>query len=298
MQHMVYRWEELPAEVRDAVTSTCGPIRDVDSLPSGLTSGMAVRLATASGPLFFKALPEDSPSAKLYQRERRVGAVLPATVPAPQMLRGGHTAGWVWLLVEHVNATRPVDLSPDSSDVADVVDLVRVLGETLVPNPGADVPPVSDNVEFLRRRADALLADPPADLESLDAYRAARAGLDLDALAGDALLHADLHEGNLMAIEGGVRVLDWGLACQGSAWVETALFIPRLILAGHTPEQAETLAAQVPAYKSAPEEAVTGLAAVWSLFREFVARNGPQGIRASRARAAAAGRAWVEYRTR
>ncbi|MFD8561690.1 hypothetical protein ACWDOR_26590 [Streptosporangium canum] len=70
-----------------------------------------------------------------------------------------------------------------------------------------------------------------------------------------------------------------------------------LILAGHTPEQAEALAEQVPAWKAAPEAAVTGLAAVWSLFREYVARNGPERIRASRACAAAAGRAWVEYRT-
>ncbi|MGA4989843.1 phosphotransferase family protein [Nonomuraea bangladeshensis] len=295
---MTYRWEELPAEVRGAVMSVCGPIRHAVSLPSGLTSGLAVRLATASGLVFCKALSEDSPSAVLYQRERRVGAVLPEGVPAPHMLRGGHTAGWVWMLFEHINATRDADLSPSSPDVAEVADIVRVLGETLTPNPGADVPPVSDNVAFLRRRADALLADPPGDLESLDAYRAARAGLDLEALAGDTLLHADLHEGNLMATADGLRLLDWGLACQGAAWVETALFVPRLILAGHTPEQAEALAVQVPAYKSAPEKAVTGLAAVWSLFREFVARNGPERIRASRARAAGAGRAWVEYRTR
>ncbi|MEU5867309.1 phosphotransferase [Nonomuraea sp. NPDC047529] len=294
---MMYPWEELPEQVRDAVTSACGPIRQAVSLPGGLTSGAAVRLATLSGLMFLKALPDDSPSAPLYQRERRVGAVLPATVPAPQMLRGGHTAGWVWLLFEHINATRPVDLSPGSSDVASLVELVRVLGETLTPTPGADVPPISDNVEFLRKRADVLLADPPADLGCLDAYRSARAGLDLDAMAGDALLHADLHEGNLMTTEHGMRVIDWGLACQGAAWIETALLISRLILAGHSPQQAETVASQVPAYKSAPEEAVTGLMAVWSLFREFVARRGPVPIRASRARAAAGGRAWVEYRT-
>jgi aminoglycoside phosphotransferase (APT) family kinase protein len=292
------RWEEIPAEVRDAVAAACGPIGQAVSLLGGLTGGAAVRLDTTSGLVHLKAIREDAPSADLYQRERRVGAVLPESVPAPQMLQGGHTAGWVWLLFEHINATRPVDLSPDSPNVAEVVDIVRVLGETLAPNPGADVPPIAVNVEFLRRRADALLANAPADLESVGPYRAAHARLDLEALAGDTLLHADLHEGNLMATERGLRVLDWGLACQGSAWVETALFIPRLILAGHTPEQAETLAAQVPAYKSAPEEAVTGLAAAWSLFREFVARNGPQSIRASRARAATAGRAWVEYRTR
>ncbi|MGW3365512.1 hypothetical protein ACWDOR_21505 [Streptosporangium canum] len=66
--------------------------------------------------------------------------------------------------------------------------------------------------------------------------------------------------------------------------METALLIPRLILADHTPEQAEALAEQAPAWKAAPETAVTDLAAVWSLFREYVARNGPERIRASRPR--------------
>ncbi|MCA2187680.1 phosphotransferase family protein [Nonomuraea cavernae] len=291
-----HRWDDLPAEVRDAIGEATGPIRTVTPVPAGLTAGLAARLDTAAGPLFVKALPDDVPSARLYQRERLVGAALPESVPAPRMLWSGHTAGWVALVFGYVAAIRDVNLGPDSPDLAGALDLVQVLGQELTPAPGADVPPVGDNVEFLRKRADALLANPPADLEALAAYRHARACLDLDALAGDTLLHADLHAGNLLATAGGVRVLDWGLACEGAAWVETALFVPRLILAGHTPERAESLAAQVLAFKSAPEDAVTGLAAVWSLFREFVARNGPAEIRASRARAATAGRAWVEYR--
>lgn len=127
---------------------------------------------------------------------------------------------------------------------------------------------------------------------------AARQQLRLDDLAGDTLLHTDLHEGNLIAGRDGLHVIDWGLAARGAAWVELALLIPRLIMAGHTPVQAETLAAQLPVWKTAPAEAVTGLAAVWSLFREFVARYGPERIRASRATAARAGRAWVAHRMR
>ncbi|WP_031170211.1 phosphotransferase family protein [Streptosporangium roseum] len=292
-----YGWDNLPGEVRDAVEAECGLIRHATSVPGGLTGGTALRLETSHGPVFLKALPEDSPSAPLYQRERLVGAVLPEGVPAPRMLWSGHTSGWIALMFEHEAVEREVDLRPTSPDLDDAMDIVRVLGETLTPNPGADVPPVADNVEFLRRRADALLAAPPEDLQSLPAYRAARAGLDLDELTGNTLLHADFHEGNLLATDRGVRLIDWGLACQGAAWVETALLVPRLILAGHSPEQAEALAEQVPAWKAAPEAAVTGLAAMWSLCREYVARNGPAPIRASRARAAAAGQAWVEYRS-
>ncbi|MBG0825758.1 phosphotransferase [Planomonospora sp. ID91781] len=293
---MMYRWEDLPAEIRDMIAAEFGPIRQAISLPGGLTAGAAVRLATASGTLFVKALPDDSRSAPLYQRERLVGTALPPAVPAPRMLWSGHTGGWITLVFEHVDHAREVDLGIGSPDLDGVLDLVRALGETLTPSP-AEVPPVTDNVEFLRKRADALLANPPADLEASDAYRHARSLLNTDALAGDTLLHADLHEGNLLAAPAGMRVIDWGLACQGAAWVEAALLVPRLILAGHTPAQAEELVEQLPAWKEAPGAAVTGLAAAWSLFREFVARYGREPIRASRARAAAAGRAWVEYRT-
>ncbi|WP_436764081.1 phosphotransferase [Streptosporangium sp. V21-05] len=283
-------------EARDAAEVVCGPIERTTSLPGGLTAGLAARLDTPAGRMFVKAIPEDSPSMRLYQRERLVGTVMPESMPAPRMVWSGHTAGWIMLMFEYVDVRRTVDFTPGSPDLPDVLDVVRALGERLTPNPGAAVPSVADNVEFLTRRADSLLADPPADLRSLPAYRSARARLDWDAIAGTTLLHADLHEDNLLVGVDGVRLIDWGLACQGAAWVETALLIPRFILSGHTPEQAEQAAGQVPAWKTAPEATVTGLAAVWSLFREFVSRNGPERIRASRARAAAAGRDWVEYR--
>ncbi|MER5621985.1 hypothetical protein ABT061_13180 [Streptosporangium sp. NPDC002544] len=72
---------------------------------------------------------------------------------------------------------------------------------------------------------------------------------------------------------------------------------PRLIEAGHTPEQSEALLARVPAWRSAPADAVTALAALWTLFRLYKARFGPVEGRDFRARAAEAGRAWVLYRS-
>ncbi|MCW2765804.1 MAG: aminoglycoside phosphotransferase, partial [Nocardioides sp.] len=225
-------WEDLPATVRGEIEAACGTIQQATPIPAGLTAGTAVRLDTNTGPVFVKALPADSPSAALYLRELHVNAVLPATVPGPRVRWSGQDHGWVALAFDHIAARRPVDLGPASPDVADLMELVAVLGDALTPNPAADVPPVADNVMFLLRRADALLADPPPDLQALPSYQAARAGLDLDALAGCTLLHADLHEGNLIAADR-LQVIDWGLACHGAAWVETALLIPRLIAEGH-----------------------------------------------------------------
>ncbi|MFC6080969.1 phosphotransferase family protein [Sphaerisporangium aureirubrum] len=290
------QWDNIPAAVRADIETHVGAIHHVTAIPAGLTAGTAARLDTPTGPVFVKALPADSPSARLYAREQHVNAALPTTVPAPRMQWGGHDHGWVTLVFDHITAHHTVSLAPDSEDLDGLLGLVATLGETLTPNPAPGVPPVADNIAFLLSRADTLLAHPPQDLQSLAAYQAARAGFHLDHLAGDTLLHADIHHANLIATAGQLHIIDWGLACQGAAWVETALLIPRLIAAGHTPQQAENLAEQIPAWKTAPEAAVTGLAAVWTLFREFVARNGPERIRESRARAAAAGRAWVEFR--
>ncbi len=289
-------WEQLPGAVKATIADRFGQIEHVTCMPGGLTAGTSVRLATPGGDLFVKALPESAPSAPLYHREQHVNPVLPSATPSPRMLWGGRRAGWMVLVFEHIEATRQVDLSPGSPDVPALVEAVQVLGETLTPNPGAQVPPVASNVAFLLKRADRLLAKAPDDLEHLGEYVAARRGLRVEALGGDTLLHADLHEGNLLATPDQIHVIDWGLACHGAAWVETALMIPRLILAGHTPAQAEDLAAWIPVWKAAPAEAVTGLAAAWSLFREFVARFGPEHIRPSRAAAARAGRAWMLHR--
>lgn len=42
------------------------------------------------------------------------------------------------------------------------------------------------------------------------------------------LLHYDLHGGKLLAAGDDVHVIDWALACRAQAWVEAALFVPRL----------------------------------------------------------------------
>jgi hypothetical protein len=75
------------------------------------------------------------------------------------------------------------------------------------------------------------------------------------------------------------------------------MVVPRLIEAGHSPARAEALVAEMPAWETAPPNAVAGLAALWSLFREYKARLGPKDQRPHRARAAAAGRTWLTYRT-
>jgi hypothetical protein len=97
-----------------------------------------------------------------------------------------------------------------------------------------------------------------------------------------------------MLVSGGrVHVLDWSFACRGAQWVDCALFAPRLVQAGHTPAQADELLSTVPAWRTAPREAVAALASLWTLFRLYKARRGPEQTRQARAAAAEAGRAWL-----
>jgi aminoglycoside phosphotransferase (APT) family kinase protein len=259
--------------------------------------GLAATLHTADGDrAFIKAIPDGSPAARLYERERWAGTVLPPTVPTPRMTWSSTVDGWITMLFEHIDGRR-ADLSPGSPDVPVVFNTVAQLGSLLTPCSAVGAPPVADNVGLLQAKGRHLLAKPVGVLPHRDMYAAALGAFDLDALAGDTLLHYDLHTGNLQVTEERLYVIDWGFAAQGSAWVDAAMLAPRLIEAGHTPAQAEELLSALPAWTAAPEAAVTGLAALWTLFRVYKAMYGPEDGREFRSRAADAGRAWVAYRT-
>jgi hypothetical protein len=96
--------------------------------------------------------------------------------------------------------------------------------------------------------------------------------------------------------DGAVLAVDWAFACAGAPWIDPALLVPRLIEAGHSPGSAKRLVARLPAWRSAPASAVTALAALWTMFREYKALYGPGSARPFRAQAARAGYAWVSHR--
>lgn len=283
------QWADLPGEARAQIEARFGPADGAVSAGPGLTPGVAAHLTTERGGIFLKGIPLRSPARHHYERELAVNTVLPGGVPAPRLLWSGRAAGWLLLVFERILDARQADLSPESPDVDAVLDAVTCLGEVLAACPWPDAPGVDEKFDVMRRRAQAELGG---------RYAEALYALDLREFGGSALLHADLHEGNLLVTHHGrVHVVDWSLACRGPAWMDLALLVPRLIAAGHTPAQAEALAATVPAWKAAPPAAVTALAAVRAGFAAHMARHGPGHLRARRERTAAACRAWLAYRT-
>ncbi|WP_055477528.1 phosphotransferase family protein [Sphaerimonospora mesophila] len=291
-----WQWDDLPPTARAAVEDRFGTVTSAWSAEAGLTVGVAARLHAQAGSLFLKAVPVRSPALHHYDREQQANLLLPEKVPAPRMLWSGHAAGWLMLLFEYV-AGREADLTPGSPDIPAVLDAVAGLGEALTPCPWQEAPSIEGKILGMRGYADKLLADPRD--AGIGLCASALDLLDVEALTGDTLLHADLHAENVLITPTRARIIDWSLACRGAAWVDAVWLVPRLIAAGHTPREAEhQVAARVPAWHAAPATTVTGLAGLRTLFSTYMAINGPEHLRARRTTAAAAARAWVEYRCR
>ncbi|MFI0421902.1 phosphotransferase [Spongiactinospora sp. 9N601] len=290
-----FQWEDLPQAVRDAIQDHAGPVVKAETAATGLMPGVAARLYLGNGgSVFLKACPADHPAATLYERELWAGHVLPAAVPTPRLRWSSTEHGWIAMLHTFIDG-RAVDLSPGSPDVPAMLGLVAELGSYLTPYPGDDAPPVSGNASALLAKGRHLLDR--GTLPDQARYVAALDKWDVASLEGTTLLHYDLHTGNLKVVGDQVFVLDWGFACQGAAWGEPAMLAPRLIEAGHTPERVEELLMNLlPAWRSAPSDGVTGLVALWTLFRVYKAMHGPAEMREFRGRAAAAGHAWLRYR--
>ncbi|MFI6496428.1 phosphotransferase family protein [Nonomuraea typhae] len=289
------QWEDLPASVRDAVQEHGGPVVKAETAAGGIMPGLATILHGEAGERFFlKAIEIGDHGAVLHQRERWAGLHLPEQVPAPWMVWNSSFDGWHVMLWDYIADARHADLSPGSPDLAKVVDTVGMLGAWLTPSPdGAML--VQTNIEPLLAKARHMLAKPSGELPDRDAYERALDGFDVAALRGNTLLHYDLSAGNLLITPKQVYVIDWAFAAKGASWIDAAMLAPRLIQAGHTPEQTDVLLSGLVAWGSAPRRAVTGLAALWTLFRIYKALHGPAGVRDDRARAAEAGKAWMDY---
>jgi aminoglycoside phosphotransferase (APT) family kinase protein len=288
------QWESLPPGRVAAIEELTGPVVKAESAMGGLMPGLAAVLHAANGRYFVKAVPADSPAAGLYEREIAANAALLASVPAPRMRHSSTDGGWLVLVLDFLDA-RDVDLSPGSPDLDGVLAAVAAISAA---SAWDTAPPVTANVTGLQDKAAVLLGKQPGG-RPWDMYRTAVEGFDTAALTGDRLVHYDLHPGNLkITADADVAAVDWGFACAGAPWIDAAFLMPRLIEAGHSPASAERLVSRLPAWRTAPAPAVTALAALWTMFREYKAIYGSEDARAFREQAARAGRSWVEYRMR
>ncbi|MFJ3904206.1 phosphotransferase [Streptomyces sp. NPDC090025] len=264
-------WADLPDTLRTRIAERLAAVGSAEPVAGGFTPGVRVRMPVEGGrAAFVKAIPADDALASMYRTEGAVNLTLPPRV-GPRLLATLEADGWVVLAFDHVEGRHP-DLSPGGSDLPLVMTAVAALAAPLSPPPWPEAP------EFA--------SHPVVD----------RATAQHRAMRGNTLLHCDIRSDNLLIGPEGVLFVDWALAHRGAAWLDAALLIPQLIMAGHGPESAEAWAARVPAYASAPEGAVTAFAASLTGYWTDRLDQGVPALRGYRRRAVGAGRAWQAFR--
>ncbi|MEU6934931.1 hypothetical protein AB4225_36035 [Streptomyces sp. 2RAF24] len=264
-------WADLPALLRHSITDQFHPSDPVEPVEGGFTPGVRVRMQQAAGgEVFLKAIPTSDPLADMYRTEAAINRTLPDG-SGPQLLSERDEEGWIILAFTYIPGRHP-DLAPGSPDLPAVLDTVAALHAPLTPCPYPHAP--------------AFTAHPVV----------AHAADHHHAMTGDALLHCDIRADNMLLGPRGPLLVDWALAHRGAPWLDTALMVPQLILAGHNAEEAEKHASQIPAYRDAPDDAITAFASSITAYWTERAHQGVPALRQYRQRAVEAGRAWEAYR--
>ena len=237
-------WDELPDDVRNAIETQCGPVLRIETPSAGRNSALSALLHTTNGSVFVKGIPTDVRLFNAHLHEIRVNTWLRHRVSGvPRLLWTIEAGGWLLAGYEPVPGEH-ANFAPDSPDIPAVIDTISRLAEDLTPSPAPDVAPLSR--KYTRLAGWQWLADNHAD--QLDAWE--KQHLDLlvrlddetpSALTGGNLVHADIHELNMLVDNGTVSVIDWAWSRTGPPWVDAALLTIRLIAEGHDPADAEQL---------------------------------------------------------
>ncbi len=258
-------FEELPFVVLDAVEKNAGRIIKAESLTEGLNSDIAARVRFESGAAYVKGLRSDRAQYWTQRREVEVNPHVRAV--APSVLWDVEKDGWHLVAFEIVHGHH-ADYRPGSPDLPLVADLLRRL--SFLPCP--DIP---------LKRAEQRLA------------KYVNNPGDSDLFSGDALLHTDLNNTNVLVNER-AHLVDWAWATRGAPWLDAGYWAIWLMAAGgHTPESAEKWASRVPAWRTATRNAIDTFATANANVWEEIGGGEPDTWTA---RMRHASRDWASYR--
>lgn len=118
---------------------------------------------------------------------------------------------------------------------------------------------------------------------------------------GTALLHTDIRGANLVADETGhMRIVDWAHACRGAPWIDTVELMSHLVVAGHSPTDAESALTGTILDRTRPEPITSFIVASAGYWRRSSIQPPPPhapDLRDFQARAANAATRIIRYRT-
>lgn len=230
-------WVHLPPHVRRLVEQRCGTeVVEAHSCTGGFTPGFASVLVGADGSRHYvkaASVGAQRSSALTYRGEAAALSGLGASgrpLPSPRLLwshgTGPATGGtgrpddWVVLGIEHVPARAPRrpwpegDLDAVLTVLADLAVSTAATGVdlTTVAEDLADWPAQWDRVPALR---------PDLDRAHVAEASALAAGL-AEAVVGDALVHGDVTDDNvLVADDGRVLLCGWAWPAVGAPWLDS-----------------------------------------------------------------------------
>ncbi|GAA4224837.1 hypothetical protein GCM10022254_05240 [Actinomadura meridiana] len=260
------QWEDLPAQVREAIEEKAGTVVKAEPISEGINSDVTLVLHLRSDRLFVKGSRTDNP-----RRMRSLGreaVINPYVVPiSPALAFEIETAGWKLLGWEYIDGRR-IDYSPGSPDIPKIVETLAWLAEIECPDLG--------------------FPELPARMKNFTPED------DLWRFAGSGLLHTDPNPGNVRIANGKAYLVDWACPTRGIAWSDAAEVALCLITCGHTPADAERIIADLPVWRTADttsvEISVASTEATWTgLYPES---NPDPWINAT----VAAARRWAAYR--
>lgn len=259
-------FDVLPAALVAGIEARTGPIGEVEPVSEGYNSQIAARIRCAAGTYFVKGLQTSHKRVWTQSREAEMSPYVEGLGPTLVSYINGY--GWELLVFEALEGHN-ADYSPGSADLPVVAALLTRLAET--PCPDIGVRPVED-------RLLAYVAEPS----------------DASAFAGDALVHTDPNDTNVIVTGASAALVDWAWASRGAGWLDAAYWVIWLIAAGgHDPASAERWAAEVPAWRRARPAAVTAFARAKATYWQHVAGADPDPFAAN---TLAAAQQWAAYR--
>ncbi|MDQ1475369.1 MAG: hypothetical protein QOE62_598 [Actinomycetota bacterium] len=233
------QWSDLPASLRAAIEDRFGArVVAAESQSGGFSPGVAARLRLADGTRAFVKAVCSSPnvdSPRMYRREARIAAALPADVPAPALRWSSDDGEWVVLAFDDVDGCSP-ELPWRADELKRVLGAIGELAARLAPSPLA-LEPAHETMAPLFGRWRTIVDDglesrlPAGARARLDELLAREAGWP-DAVQGESLVHLDLRADNILLTPDRVFFVDWPAAAVGAAWVDLALMLPSIAMQG------------------------------------------------------------------
>lgn len=240
------QWNDLPQRVRELIARRLGgSVAARPSAGSGFTQGFASVITGTGGTQFVKAVnsADSAHIADCYRREAKVNQALPQAVPAPRHRWSEELDGWVILGFDAVESGRMPSSPWRTHELATSLDAYATAAEALSTPPAAfqqvGLKPLGEDGDFDDWR---LLAAgttsatvlptwvPTGRLDTL----AEQESRWRQAVAGDAVLHHDLRQDNILVdANGSAWICDWNWPCLGASWFDLVLLLATAHADGH-----------------------------------------------------------------